>query len=112
MGIGRFPDNPSERKIIYVLDRQGAQSCRFMDGGQTYLTSGQAFILQVPIEEPHRITDVIKKRGLDNAGSMLVQSPFNPDDYADLETARVDFAVKKLILYSEVCPAWSKKGLH
>jgi hypothetical protein len=111
MAFGNYPDNPSERKIIYVMDRQGLQSCHFMEGGQKYLTSNQAYVLVIPAEEDHPVVNTIEARGQDEPGSVLVQSPFNRNVYEDLESAKVAFAVEKQLLYSEVCRLLGARSL-
>lgn len=58
--------------------------------------------LERPEPNEQALTTIVGA-GLDNAGTVLVQSPFDPDVYIDAEQAAEQFALTKQILFLNFC---------
>lgn len=107
MSIRPFPINPDNRKIVAVMDSFKVEKCTYEPNGHELLYHNEATILPYPLpdnnEEVSPALQYIIESGLAKDGAVLVQSPYNPDIYANEEDAYISFALEKKIHFSTVC---------
>jgi hypothetical protein len=106
MTTGLFPSDPGSRKVILVLHQHDVEKCLYEPGAAQLLLDDEAYVLQSPILPQTPIPAALQKildAGLARPGSVLVQSPYDPDDYADLLLALQRYALAKQTYFSMFC---------
>lgn len=101
-----FPDNPSNRKAVIVLPQHDIEKCAYEPGAAQLLLDEEAYVLQFPVR-PHAegstaLRNIIDA-GLARAGTILIQSPFDPDVYEEASIATQRFALAKHMHFSMLC---------
>ncbi|EAT08858.1 hypothetical protein SKA58_16808 [Sphingomonas sp. SKA58] len=99
-----MPAEPTSRRVIAVLDQHDIEKCS-RTGETQILNDPQTHILAYPVkrEQATKALSNIIDAGLSLPGSILIQSPFDPDEYADAAEAVERFALAKHMLFSNFC---------
>lgn len=102
--MSRFPEDPRRRRVVMVLEQhdidklhQDGDTAIFADPHVQVITT-----LEQPGPEDTALAGIVDA-GLDHAGTLLVQSPFQPDVYAEAEGAAEQFALTKQTLFLNFC---------
>lgn len=106
MATGLFPLEPGERKVIIVLQQHDVEKCGYEPGAARALLDEEAYVLQVPVRAQHQSPAALQNildAGLARPGSMLVQSPYDPDTYEEASLAPQRFALAKHMYFSMLC---------
>jgi hypothetical protein len=103
MGFGDFPEDPDKRRVIVVVDGHNRERLDYEPGGGDVLDDPQSHVVVVGEDLNTSVGKRLKQLGLLAVDTVLLQSPFHPDDYAPIETAQVDFAISKHHLFVELC---------
>lgn len=102
MTLGQaIPQDPERRKVLVVLDRPQADRLEYE--GTSLLRSSEAHVLRLPVTSSLGQFGGIADKGLLQAGSVLVQSPFEKNDYEDALEAEMLFSLKKCRVFSTFC---------
>jgi hypothetical protein len=106
MATGSFPNDPNSRKAILVLHQHDVEKCAYELGGSEALLDEEVYVLESPVrvqgETPPALQNILDA-GLAQPGSMLVQSPYDPDTYEDASLAPQRFALAKHMYFSTLC---------
>ncbi|UPL20480.1 hypothetical protein [Alcaligenes faecalis] len=106
MAIGSFPDDPSSRKAILVLQQQDLEKCAYEPGAAQSLLDEEAYVLQFPVrltdDMPIALRNIVEANRV-RPGAMLVQSPFDSDEYEEASLAPQRFALTKHMHFSTLC---------
>jgi len=106
MTTGSFPNDPSNRKAVLVLQEHDIEKCGYELGAAQALLDEEAYILQFPLrtqEEPPVALKNIVDAGLARPGNILVQSPYDVDCYEEATLAPQRFALAKHMYFSTLC---------
>ena len=106
MVTGNFPDDPSSRKAILVLQQLDLEKCAYEPGGAQFLFDAEAFVLPFPVRAQGEVSTAlgsIVDAGLARPGAMLVQSPFDSNTYEEASLAPQRFALAKHMYFSMLC---------
>lgn len=106
MATGFFPDDPSVRKAILVLQQHDLEKCAYEPGAAQSLLDEEAYVLQFPVRPQGELSMALRNivdSGLARPGTMLVQSPFEPDTYEEASLAPQRFALAKHMYFSSLC---------
>ncbi len=104
MTMGVFPEDPSDRRALLVLEQHDIEN--FSRKGETQLlTDSLTHVLACPIIEDkgNQALSNILEAGLNRPGTILIQNPFNLDEYADAVDAIEQFALAKHMFLSNFC---------
>ena len=99
-----FPTDPGSRKVILVLSQHDIERCTYEPNAGKALLDPETFVLGYPLprgtnsQAPVALRNIIDSR-LASPGSMLLQSPFMPDEYQDVANAPRIFALAKHTLF-------------
>ena len=99
-----FPENPASRRIVAVLEQHDVERCS-RTGDTQILNDPQTHVLVYPVgdsSDSRALTNILDA-GLNLPGTILVQSPFDLDEYADAAEAAERFALAKHMLFSNFC---------
>lgn len=106
MAAGSFPADPGRRRAILVLQQHDVDRCAYEPGAAQALLDEEAYVLQLPLraasEMPAALRNIIDS-GLARPGGVLVQSPYDPDQYEEASLASQRFAVAKHLYFSTFC---------
>lgn len=96
-----FPTNPNNRKVIFVLHR-------FYFANQNYqsqlLENPQIYALRYPVDGQHNtIIRKLQEDGLITPGKILVQNPYDTDNYVEAVDAISSLALRKILHFSYFC---------
>lgn len=106
MAAGTFPSDPANRRAILVLQQHDVEKCAYEPGAAQALLDDEAYILQFPVRLPGEASGALRNiidAGLARPGSILVQSPYDPETYEDASIAPQRFAVAKHMYFSKFC---------
>jgi hypothetical protein len=106
MTTGSFPNDPGSRKAILVLQQHDLEKCAYEPGAAQSLFDEEAYVLQFPVRPQGEVSQALRNivdAGLARPGSMLVQSPFDPDTYEEASLAPQRFALAKHMYFSMLC---------
>jgi hypothetical protein len=101
-----FPDAGYSRRIVLVLSESQIEQCHFIEGGSDLLRNPELAMLPLPVPPAladHPTVRRIEEADLLRPGMMLAQSPFDQDEYTNVELAAERFALDKHMLFSQVC---------
>nr|WP_294503903.1 hypothetical protein [uncultured Rhodopila sp.] len=104
MTTGAFPEDPSGRRAVVVLEQHDIENCS-RKGETQILTDAQTHVLIYPTTEDNvgqALTNILGA-GLNCPGTILIQSPFDLDEYVDAADASQQFALAKHTLLSNFC---------
>lgn len=99
-----FPENTASRRVVAVLEQHDVERCS-RTGDTQLLNNPQTHVLMYPISgrsDSRALTNILDA-GLHLPGTILVQSPFDLDEYADAAEAAERFALAKHMLFSNFC---------
>jgi hypothetical protein len=106
MATGSFPLDSASRKAILVLQQHDIERCSYEPGAAQALLDEEVYVLQFPIraqgEVPATLQNILDA-GLARPGSVLVQSPYDPDIYEDAALAPQRYALAKHMYFSTFC---------
>lgn len=106
MSTGTFPPDPLSRKAVYVLQQHDIEKCAYEPGSGQILLDEEAYVLPFPIvisdDSPTALQNIIHA-DLARPGRVLVQSPFDPNNYEDAADAPQRFALEKHMLFARLC---------
>lgn len=106
MTTGSFPDDPGSRKAILILQQHDLEKCAYEPGAAQSLLDEEAYILQSPVRPQGEVSTALRNivdSGLARPGTMLVQSPFDPNTYEEASLAPQRFALAKHMYFSTLC---------
>lgn len=106
MTTGSFPNDPSNRKAILILNQHDLEKCAYEPGAAQLLFDEEAYVLQLPIRPQGEMSPALRyivDADLASPGSMLVQSPFDIDTYVKASLAPQSFALAKHMYFSRLC---------
>ncbi len=106
MAAASFPSDPAKRKVILILAPHEFERCSYEPGAAKGLLDEEACVLRFPLVfegDTHSALQSIVDARLARAGSMLVQSPFDPDTYEEASLAPERFALTKHMHFSTFC---------
>ena len=104
MTTGAFPNDPSGRRAVVVLDQHAIDNCS-RNGETQILTDSETHVLVYPIDDDdlgQALTNILDA-GLDRLNTVLIQSPFDLNEYVDAAEASQQFALTKHTLLSNFC---------
>lgn len=106
MPTGSFPNDPSSRKVVLVLQEHDIEKCAYEPGAARALLDDEVYVLHFPLRTqgdiPFALQNIIDA-GLARPGSMLVQSPYDIDSYEAAAFAPQRFALAKHMYFSTLC---------
>ncbi|RSF08859.1 hypothetical protein [Achromobacter aegrifaciens] len=106
MTTGSFPEDPSSRKAILVLQQHDLERCAYEPGVAQSLFDEEAYVLQYPVRPQDEVAlalqNIIDAR-LVRPGSILIQNPFDSDAYEEASQAPQNFALAKHMYFSSLC---------
>lgn len=99
-----FPSDPSRRRVLIVVNKVDLMQS-MINGDTEGLYNNQTHLVQFPIEEQgeNRILERLDRKRLIGPGVILVQSPYDVDDYAEATDALEVFALQKHYHFSTLC---------
>lgn len=106
MATGSFPDDPSSRKAILVLQQHDLETCAYEPDAAQLLLDDEAYVLQCPVRPQGEVSTALQNildADLARPGAMLVQSPFDRDAYKEESLAPQSFALEKHMHFSTLC---------
>jgi hypothetical protein len=106
MTTGLFPLDPSNRKVILVLQQHDVEKCSYEPGAAQALLDEEAYVLPYPLKfagEPSAALQNILDAGLVRPGVMLVQSPYDSNMYEEASLSPQRFALAKHMYFSTLC---------
>lgn len=106
MATGSFPDDPSSRKAVLVLQQHDLEKCAYEPGAAQALLDEEAYVLQFPVCPKGEVSTALRNiidAGLARPGTILVQSPFDSDVYEEAALAPQRFALAKHMYFSTLC---------
>ena len=98
-----WPNEPYRRKAVFVLNQTDIDALRLEEGGAELLLNQETYILPYPPQQSSTVVQNLIDRGLARPGAVLIQSPFNKDNYEESMQAVERFALDKHMLFSELC---------
>lgn len=110
-----FPIEPSERKVILVLDDHALEKCMYESGAGHIFNNQDVHVLQYPVRAHDGILalrNICENKNLARPGVILIQSPYNTDIYEDAENAEERFALAKYVYFSTFCKHLGAKGVR
>jgi hypothetical protein len=110
-----FPDDPGRRRALIVLKDFEYDKCRYSSGGSDLLTNEELHVVPTSVfgrgDLPVSLQNIYR-RHVARPGAVLVQSPFNSDNYESLETASEKFAKEKYAIIDRFCQKLGAKSLQ
>ena len=98
-----WPDEPSRRKIVLVLNQDDIEALRFEDGGSDILLNEEIHILSSHQSQPGPAVQTLIDQDLVTSGAVLVQNPFNKSLYYDESKAVEEIALAKRLHFLTLC---------
>lgn len=89
-----------------VLQQHDLEKCAYEPGAAQALFDDEAYVLQFPVRPQGEMSTVLQNiidAGLVRPGTILVQSPFDPDVYEEAFLAPQRFALAKHMHFSTLC---------
>jgi len=106
MSHGTFPTDPSRRKAILVLSEHDVERCAYEPGVARELMIDETYVLQAPLREQQGCTPALQRlidARLIQAGTLLIQNPYDCDSYEEATLAPQRFALAKHMYFSMIC---------
>ena len=106
MLLNGFPQDPSQRRAILVLQEHDVEKCAYTPDAAEALLDPETCVLSFPIrvsEGAHPAVGGILGARIGQPGALLVQSPFDQDKYEEASVAPERFALTKHMIFSELC---------
>ena len=103
MTDNKWPDEPSRRKIVLVLNQDDIEALRYEDGGDELLINEEIHILPSHPPEPDSAVQALIDQGVVTSGAVLIQNPFVKSLYYRESEAMEEIALAKLLHFSTLC---------
>ena len=103
MADSKWPDEPSRRKAVFVLDQSDIKALRLDKDGASLLLNKEVHVLSAFSQESNPIVQELINSGLARPGAVLIQSPFEKDTYENSTQAMERFALDKHLHFSTLC---------
>ena len=108
MATGVFPPDPNNRKTILILRADDIIRCGYEPDAFHVLRNEEVYVLQFPIvpvsgEMPLALQNILDSRHLVRPGNLLVQNPYDQDNYKVADSALQEFATEKYMYFSTLC---------
>ena len=98
-----WPDDPSRRKIVLVLNQDDINALDYEDDGNVLLTNEEVHILSSHPSEPDLSVQALIDQGLVMPNTVLVQNPFEKSLYHHEPEAEAQIAQTKCQHFSTLC---------
>ncbi len=98
-----WPDEPSRRKIVLVLNQDDIEALRFEDGGADLLNNKEVHILSSHPSQPGLAVQALIDQGLVTPDTVLVQNPFEKSLYHHEPEAVEQIVLAKWQHFSTLC---------
>lgn len=98
-----WPDEPSRRKAVLVLNQDDIEALRYEDGGDIFLTNEEVHILSSHPAQPGPAEQALIDQGVVTSGTVLIQNPFDKSLYYRESEAMEQIALAKLLHFSTLC---------
>jgi hypothetical protein len=101
-----FPTDPARRRVVVVMRPHDIERCRYEANAGDVLLDPEVRVVEFPLswgDDLHPALVHILDADLARPGSILVQNPFDLDEYADASSAPEQFALAKHMHLSEFC---------
>ncbi|EFQ84272.1 hypothetical protein HMPREF0063_10988 [Aeromicrobium marinum DSM 15272] len=98
-----LPDRPEERRIIIVRSPQDYEQVDFEETSEVTRNGDVAFVSSQPERSAGQLVLDLQRRGLLEAGAVLVQNPFNPLSYFRIDDAEDQIGIRKSHLIVQLC---------
>lgn len=103
MTDSKWPDEPSRRKAVFVLNESDIEALRLDKDGASLLLNEEVYILPSSSEQSNPVVQELIDSGLARPGAVLIQSPFEKDMYEKSTQAMERFALDKHLYFSTLC---------
>ena len=103
MTDNKWPDEPSRRKIVLVLNQDDIEALRYEDGGSDILLNEEVHILSPHQPQSDPAVQALIDQGVVTSGAILVQNPFDKSLYHRESEAVEQIALVKLLHFSTLC---------
>ena len=103
MTDNKWPDEPSCRKIVLVLNQDDIEALRYEDGGSDILLNEEVYILSPHQPQSDPAVRALIDQGVVTSGAILVQNPFDKSLYHRESEAVEQIALAKLLHFSTLC---------
>lgn len=103
-GMSNFPNDPRKRRSVIVLEQHDIDKLK-MNGDTAIFAEPHTCVLSSSGEAgqfSNALSNIVNS-GLDQPGLILVQSPFDPDEYVAAEEASERFMLDKQMLFLNFC---------
>ncbi|MDJ1180490.1 hypothetical protein PJF56_16635 [Roseofilum sp. BLCC_M91] len=107
-----IPENPERRRSIMILMPDSLEQLKSQPGGSELILNPQVCLLDFTNHQSSDLLHKLKNSGLFNANAVLIQSPYNPSDYAELTDSRYKFAEAKCIHFATLCGLLGARKLN
>ncbi|MBD2483821.1 hypothetical protein [Planktothrix sp. FACHB-1365] len=101
MGYNSLPQEPEKRRVIMVFSRVDLKDLE-LEGSELFRKE-QVSLLEASTTENSPLVEKLRGSGLLNPGSVLIQSPYDPSNYADALDASYAFAQAKCVHFATLC---------
>ncbi|MGD1713185.1 hypothetical protein [Dapis sp. BLCC M172] len=102
-----LPEEPEKRRVIMVLSRQELSQLEIDaesdNSARELLLNRQVSLLDDSAKDDSSLIKKLRNSGLLNPGTILIQSPYDPSDYAEVSNASYSFAQAKCINFTNLC---------
>ena len=103
MTDNKWPDEPSRRKIVLILNQDDIEALRYEDGGSDILLNEEVHIVSPHQPQPDPAVQALVDQGVVTSGAVLVQNPFDKSLYHRESEAVEQIALAKLLHFSTLC---------
>ena len=103
MTDSKWPDEPSRRKAVFVLNESDIEALRLDKDGAGLLLNEEVYILPSFSQQSNPVVQGLIDSGLARPGAVLIQSPFEKDMYEKSTQAMERFALDKHLHFSNFC---------
>jgi hypothetical protein len=99
-----FPDETFKRRAIVVLTQHEREKCEYEPNSAHILLNDEMYVLQYPLQNiTSRVLRDIVDMDLVRPGVVLIQNPYDLDDYVAIDEAIQRFSLTKLLCFSNLC---------
>jgi hypothetical protein len=97
-----LPDRATERVVVYVVDTIDLERMEYEDSIDPRLTYA-AVVDAKAVDKRDTLKNDLLRQGLLIPGSVLLQNPYRPQQYASISEAAEKFALDKYFIFSLLC---------
>lgn len=110
-----LPPRDSARRLVIVLTQAGLDRCSYDDEGADLLRTPGVWLVPDSAAQEQPDDPLIAKldrAGLMNPGNVLVQMPYDPDEYETADEAHQRAAERKHLIFTELCQLLGATRVH